>query len=207
MPEREREGGRDRAQDELLPFLANGTLDADERAALEGALATDEALRAEHDFVARLRLGVKAASDAPDPGELPLRRALNRIAREETRLRRPSGWWRAVAIAAGVAVVIQSGVLVRQLYAPARGGPALLGAERPAGERAVLQIVFAPEAREAAIRALLREVQATIVDGPSASGVYRVALEDVEPDDAAAIRGAIDRLAARRNVVAHVAPE
>lgn len=205
MPERERDDDRER--EELLAFLANGTIDDHDRAELERALAADEALRAERDFVARLRLGVKAASEAPDPGELPLRRALKRIEREEARDRRPSRWWRAAAIAAGVAVVIQSGVIVRQLYAPPAGGPALLGEERPAEGRAVLQVVFAPEAREGEIRALLREVHGEIVDGPSAAGVYRVALDDVAPADAVALEQAIGRLAARRDVVRHVARE
>lgn len=207
MPERDREGDLAREREELLAFLANGTLDADERAELERAFAADEALRRERDFVTRLRLGVKAASDAPDPGELPLRRALKRIEREEARARRPSGWWRAAAIAAGIAVVIQSGVLVRQLYAPVRGGPDLLGEARPADGRAVLQIVFAPEAREAEIRALLRTEHAEIVDGPSAAGVYRVALEGVASGDADAVEQAIGRLAARGDVIRHVARE
>jgi len=198
----------DRERDEMLPFLANGTLEPEERAALERALEEDEPLRRELDFVARLRTGVKAASDAPDPGELPLRRALKRIEREEARTRRPSPWWRAAAIAAGIAVVVQSGVIVRQLYAPAPGGPELLGERTTATDgRVVLQVTFAAEAREAEIRTLLRSLRATIVDGPSAAGVYRVALDGVAPGDAAAIEGAIGRLAARGDVVRHVARE
>lgn len=203
MPERDHDERRD--LDERLPFLANGTLAPEERAELERALAADEALRSERDFVARLRLGVKAASDAPDPGELPLRRALKRIEREAARDRRPSRWWRAAAIAAGIAVVIQSGVIVRQLGGPSRG-PELLGVESPADGRAMLQVVFAPEAREGEIRALLREVRGEIVRGPSAAGVYRIALDGVAPGDAA-VEEAIGRLSARDDLVRHVARE
>jgi len=200
MPEHDGE------REELLPFLANGTLDPEERAALERALAEDEPLRSERDFVARLRSGVKAASDAPDPGELPLRRALKRIEREQARTRRPSRWWRAAAIAASVVLLAQGVVIVRQHYMPV--GPELLGARTaPVDARPLLQVRFAPEAREAEIRALLRAQRATIVDGPSAAGVYRVALDGVAPGDAAAIEGAIRRLAARDDVVRHVARE
>src|SRR5262245_53450500 len=110
---------RDRDAEELLPFLANRTLDAEERARLEAELAARPELQDELAFAERLRAGVKAAAGEPDPGELPLRRALREIERSGARRTRPL--WRAVAIAAGLAIVVQ-GALIAWLALRHDGG-------------------------------------------------------------------------------------
>jgi hypothetical protein len=76
-----------------------------------------------------------------------------------------------------------------------------------AGDRAVLQIAFAPGVSEGAVRELLAESRATIVEGPSAVGLYRVALLDVAADDETGAERARAALAARSDVVDHVAVE
>ena len=50
------------------------------------------------------------------------------------------------------------------------------------------RVVFNPEATEAAIRMLLRDVGATIVDGPSALGFYTLAFADDEAREAGLAR-------------------
>jgi anti-sigma factor RsiW len=200
MPERlERE--------EALPFLVNGTLSEEERAALERALADDPALADERAFLATLRAAVREDGAALDPGEWPLRRALRAIERERRQARRVHPVWRALAVAASLAVLVQAGVLVRQTFGPHEGARPLGGAAARLADRAVLQIAFAPGVSEAQVRALLAESRATIVDGPSAAGLYRVALREValgDEDGAERVRAA---LAARSDVVAHVAVE
>jgi hypothetical protein len=200
MPER-------REQEEALPFLVNGTLAGEEREALERALAEDAALGAERDFLAELRDALRERGSTLDPGEWPLRRALRTIERERSQGRRVHPVWRALALAASLAVLVQAGVLVRQTLGPGPGARPLGGEAVRAGDRAVLQVAFAPGVSEATVRALLAESRATIVDGPSAAGLYRVALRDVAADDRAGAERALAALAARRDVIAHVALE
>ena len=73
------------------------------------------------------------------------------------------------------------------------------GVVEPLGQTAELQVVFTPDATEAEIRTLLFEAGATIVDGPSALGVYRLDAED--PD------AALEALQARADLVSHAARE
>lgn len=193
-------------REEELPFLVNGTLTAEEREALERALAEDPALADERAFLAQLRAAVRDEGAALDPGDWPLRRALRTIERERREARRVHPVWRALAVAASLAVLVQAGVLVRQTLGPGPGARPL-GGEAVRSDRAVLQIAFAPGASEAAVTALLAESRATIVDGPSAAGLYRVALRDVAADDDAGAERARAALAARSDVVAHVARE
>jgi RNA polymerase sigma factor (sigma-70 family) len=141
-----------------------------------------------------------------DPGDWPLRRALRTIERERGAARRVHPVWRVLAVAASLAVLAQAGVLVRQTLGP-HAGVRPLGGEASLGDRAVLQIAFAPGASEAAVSALLAEQHATIVDGPSAAGLYRVALRDVAADDEAGAERARAALAGRSDVIARAARE
>jgi hypothetical protein len=62
-----------------------------------------------------------------------------------------------------------------------------------------VQIQFEPTATEALIRTLLQEVGATLIDGPSALGVYRARVEKAD--------AALAKLRARAEVVKHAASE
>jgi hypothetical protein len=79
------------------------------------------------------------------------------------------------------------------VYAPLSG---------PAASETLLQVEFAPEAREAALRAALQAVGARIVDGPSAAGLYRIALEPGRDP-----QQALEALQARTDLVQHIARE
>lgn len=196
-----------REHEEALPFLVNGTLSDAERTALERALADDPTLADDRAFLAAVRDAVRADAGALDPGDWPLRRALRAIERERGQGRRVHPVWRALAVAASVAVLVQAGVLVRQTMGPGRGAQPLGGDVVRAADRAVLQIAFASGVREAEVRVLLAEAHATIVDGPSAAGLYRIALRDVAAGDAEGAERVRAALAARGDVVAHVAVE
>ena len=54
-----------RAIEKLLPFHDSGTLDAEETARVERALAEDEGLRDELAFLHALREGVHASTEVP----------------------------------------------------------------------------------------------------------------------------------------------
>ena len=103
---------------------------------------------------------------AGDLGWARLQRSIRQDARRETLAR---VWKPALAMAAGLALVVQGALL----YQADDGRAGLAGRED-----AQVQITFAPDAREADLRALLQEVGATIVDGPSASGVYRLVVDE-----------------------------
>lgn len=60
----------------LLPFLANGTLSGDDRAAVEAAVAADPRLAAELAALRAVRAGMRSEPMAAGPGELGLARLL-----------------------------------------------------------------------------------------------------------------------------------
>ena len=158
----------------LLPFLANDTLDGEERAEVEAAVAADPDLQTE---LAALRLirNQMREEEIAGPGEFGLAR-LNREIEREAENARIARWqgrslWQ-VAAALIVAVML--------------GGYFLTGGEpdggyQLAGDEAQLTVTFAGEATEVEIRAVLLSAGVVIVDGPSALGFYELAvLPDVD---------------------------
>jgi anti-sigma factor RsiW len=178
--------------DALLPWFVNGTLEASERAAVEQHLLGCSRCRDEVAFLGALRQGVKALAVAEGPGDLGRKRLLRDVRAERRAGRR---WWRP-ALAAAAAVIVVQGVVLAGLLLREPGIVPLGG---PRAEGATVQIQFAPTATEAQIRALLQEAGATLIDGPGASGVYRVRVEKAEP--------ALAKLRARTDVVTHAASE
>ena len=162
-----------------------------------------ERCQGEVEFLHRLRVQVKAAAPAHSPRELGLKR-LQRQLKKETRAKAPvaPSWWRPAMAAAMLVVVVQTGILI-QTWQPEPGIEPLAGAGY-AG--VVLQIDFAPDASAEAITESLRGASATIIDGPSAVGIYRIRL-DVDPDDEARIDEILAMLEARADVVEHVSRE
>jgi hypothetical protein len=103
-------------------------------------------------------------------------------------------WWRNLAVAACLALVVVGTLSVTD-WRDDRGDLQQAGGD----SGAALQVTFKPQVTEEAIRALLLDVGASIVDGPSALGVYRLSLA---PDAGeAALDGALMRLRARGDVV------
>lgn len=187
--------------DDLLPWHANGTLAGEERAAVEAHLAHCGRCRQELEFLRALRDGIQRQGAEASPGELGLkrlRRDLDAAAPEATP-ERP--WWRP-ALATAALVIIVQGVLLLNLW-QTDTAPGIT----PLGEAggSLLQVRFDPQAREAQIRALLREVGAVIVDGPSAVGLYRLRLPDAKND--ADRQAALERLQRADEVIDHVAAE
>lgn len=201
----------------LLPWYVNGTLDEDERAAVDDHLAACGICREE------VRYWGEAASLLREDGELAvspeaglerLRRRLDPVpegprraggrSRLRAGLRAAFGGSPAVlrwALAAQLAViVVLGGLLARTSARPAaptatapHGAFRTLAEPPPAPAASAaprFQVMFAPQAREREIRGALISIGGRIVDGPSPTGVYTIAVApgEGEADPAAVLR-------------------
>ena len=158
----------------LLPFLANDTLEGEERAEVEAAVAADATLATELAALKLIRAQMRDES-VQGPGEFGLARLNREIEREEqtTRMARWQGRGLLQLAAALVIAVMVGGYLLTGGQEP--GGYEL------AGEAPAIMVSFAENTTEAEIRATLLAAGVVIVDGPSALGFYGLApLPDVD---------------------------
>jgi anti-sigma factor RsiW len=187
----------DRHPSELLPWLANGTLEGEERAAVEAHLADCDTCRSELQLLRELRETIRAEPLA-DAGDLGLQRLLQAVRKERKAQSARPRWLIPAAIAASLVIAVQAVMLLQPgpqapVYAPLSG---------PSAGRGVLQVEFMPEAREADLRNLLRDAGARIVDGPSAVGLYRLAVASGRDP-----QQVLERLRSHKTLVRHVALE
>ena len=172
--------------EQLLPFLANDTLEGEERDAVEAAVADDPELATELQALRAIRETMQAQEVESSPGEFGLARLMRDVAKEElptieaaNTVVRPRIW--QIAAAFLMAVVIGQGVLLSGL--DQQGDSYQLAG---AGE-AVLTVAFLPDVTEAALRNVLLDAGVEIVSGPSALGLYGLdLLEGVTLEEAEA---------------------
>jgi hypothetical protein len=187
--------------DEQLFAYAAGELDAAERARIAALVASDARLRARLAWYEAVCDGVVRTlaplDDLPSADEVLARY------RGERRGRGFFAWLAGPALrpALGVAalLIVTQAALI-----------ALLALERPQEEpvrsagpgvpNAVLVVAFDPQASEGAIRALLLQAGARIVDGPQQLGEYRLAV----PANRAQFA---ESLLAQSKIVEYVRPE
>lgn len=180
---------------QLLPWLANGTLAAEERerteAHLESCAACREELALWRDMSAEL---ARAEESAPAPHPVQLERLLGRLefgvveAEDPDELgsvessappARVAAWPRAArwVLAAQFAALA---LLAVATFAPRSWAPVpyrtLADPAPPAAGSPELRVVFDPATSEARVRELLRSIGAEIVAGPSPLGVYTLSL-------------------------------
>jgi len=188
--------------DELLPWLANGTLAGAERQEVEAHVATCERCRRELAWLQTLRSGVAELENAQAPGEFGLNRLLRDIRRQPQNAERRR--WLAPALAASLAVVALQGVLLAHFWTSPENiaplGRVMLDAD-------VLQIRFDPRATEFDIRDGLQAIGASLIDGPGALGIYRVRLKPGVSGKPVQVSQAIAELKARKGVVVQVIAE
>jgi anti-sigma factor RsiW len=196
-------GNRDDELDLLLPFYVNGTLSAEERRQVESYLERSSHARDEVALLRALRQQVKDEAIENSPGELGLQRLKREIKQAEQAP--PSGdrmtgrtitvasFWRPLAVAACLVVMVQAGVMVG--LGGFGGGDTV---EPASGTAAVMQVTFAPDATEEQIRELLQSAGASIADGPTALGIYQLRLVDAE---ATSVDEALTTLRANGDVV------
>lgn len=158
---------------ELLPFWLNGSLDSEERLRVEAALAEDAALREEAEMLRAMRRSLKETHDThTGPGEFGLARLHRALDAERATTaqvlvsRRPVFWALGSAFAASLATVLVLGTGPSQAPAPVY--------EQASGEPAAVVVSFSPNASVAEISELVRENGLTIIDGPSALGLFRL---------------------------------
>lgn len=174
---------------ELLPFWINGSLSADEAAEVAAAVAADPALADETAFLRALRARMQAEPPGYSPGEIGLAR-LKRTLAVETAPRRVS-----LATAAAVALIAAGlGFAAQTLLRPA---PVEYIQASGDTDSAALLVAFQPTAPAQAISQALLAEGLTILDGPSALGLYRLAPMDAPGTDLAALA---ERLQARADV-------
>lgn len=188
----------------LLVFLANDTLEGEERAAVEAAVAADPQLAGELAALKAMRSEMQA-EEVSTPGEMGLARLMREIDAEAASpvvpqaglpeaanlSTAPSGFWKIAAVALFGLVVAQTAYIGydKGTDFELAGGPAV-------SAEYTIRVAFAEDAAEADIRALLLDLGLVIVDGPSAIGLYTLAA----PDDAARAE-AVTALQARDAIV------
>jgi len=189
------------AQD-LLPWLANGSLAGDERARVEAHLGTCAQCRADLDALYTLR----SATDAPLPDldpEAALARLLPQLeapAAPASPMRPAVPGWRArlaandarwLRVAMGLqfcVIAVLAALLVRS------GGDAdapadayrVLGAD--AASDSVLMVTFRPETPERELRRIVQASGARVVGGPKVTGAWILGSADAAQDVAARLR-------------------
>jgi anti-sigma factor RsiW len=167
----------------LLPWLANGTLDPDERERLERHLAACSECRDDLRELAVLRSTSRAAAGHTGDADAGWRRMQRRLsASKPTGVRWnvwPSAWhgaprWIGWAIAAQLALLVAFGSLAWWANPPRPATYHTLGAGSPPATAAEgnLVIVFDPQLGEGQMRRLLAASDARIVDGPNEAGAY-----------------------------------
>jgi len=187
---------RDEELDLLLPWYVNGTLGAEERRQVEAYLERSSHARDEVDLLRQLRRQVKEEKIEHSPGELGLQRLKREIKQDSRQQTATIGnWWRPLAVAACLAVVVQAGVMVGMNSGVIPTGNEVGVAGKSA---AVLQVTFAPDATEQQIRDVLQAAGARIADGPTALGIYNLRLVDAE---ITSVDEALAALRARGDVV------
>jgi anti-sigma factor RsiW len=173
MPERTEPG----SIDEQLFAYATSELEPAARARVEALLKTEPALRARLAWYEAVCDGVvytlPALDALPGTGEI-IRSIRGRAAR-----RGFFAWLVGPALkpaAALVALLVIAQGAVIAMLALERPDNAAVRSAAPAAQTVFLVVAFDPRASEAAIRALLLQAGATIVDGPKQLGDYRLAV-------------------------------
>ena len=173
MPERSEPG----SIDEQLFAYAAGELEPAARARVETLLMTEPALRARLAWYEAVCDGV--VHTLPTLDALPATDEIIKSIRGRTARRGFFAWLVGPALKPATALVavlvIMQGAVIAML-ALERPDNAAVRSAAPAAQTVFVVVAFDPRASEAAIRALLLQAGATIVDGPKQLGDYRLAV-------------------------------
>lgn len=154
--------------DHLLPFYVNGSLDEVKTEEVEAHIKDCSRCQQEVQFLRKLREQVKVTTPERSPGKFGLNRLLKDIKPKKPK-KQSVGWLKPAMAAAALVIVVQAGMLYQNYSSDTRYhqlGNASRGVE----------VIFKPQASEVKIRNALRSIDARIVDGPSALGLYHIVL-------------------------------
>jgi len=165
--------------EELLPWYANGSLGAEDRAWVDAYLAQNPEARSELEWYRSLQMRVRENAPAV-PATIGLARAMRLIQGDRPTLAERIGAFfgnfgmRPSFAMAGLALVaVQGGVILNLLGSVRENENEIraLNAVRVT-EAPMLKISFAPDAKEADIRLLMVQVQGELAGGPGQLGDY-----------------------------------
>ena len=201
----------------LLPWHASHAVSEEERVIVESHLEDCPACRTELALLREVSAATRDYADEIPPVPDMLPRTLAAIdTYEQSRQRAPLPWltellqsiWNPSAPMARVAFAVQFGLILvfASLWLsspPTQLDYTTLSGPDSAAQGARLTIVFTPETTEGILRQTVLDFNASIVSGPSALGVYVVALS-LDPEDAEAVDRAIQQLRDRSTVIEFV---
>lgn len=173
----------------LLPFYLNGSLEGSELEAVEEWLASDPAALAALGEAEAEFSGTAAANEAIRPPADALSRFAKALDAEAGPARQPASssflaqvWARFMAVPAGVAwaaaAALLALVMVQSLVQPGGKGSdfEIAGAQDDLAKMPFALVKFNPDARMSDISAFLGQNALKISGGPTADGVFRIAI-------------------------------
>lgn len=188
-------------EDRLLAYMQN-RMSPDDKGRFETEMASDRSLAAEVSAMRAVRSELAEEDGLPDTdaGWARLSAALDAEGTQPANLNRPI----RISLLQAAALVVASVLLWQVAIAPNLTGLGESGYETVTEERTgpVLQVIFTADASMGEISALLRMHGGTLLDGPSALGLYRIGFPD-----AAQRTAARDALTGRPDLVDTVANE
>ncbi|PDQ21335.1 anti-sigma factor [Mesorhizobium sanjuanii] len=188
----------------LLPFYLNGSLEGSDLEAVEEWLASDPAalaalVEAEAEFS-----GTAAANEAIRPPADALSRFAKVLDAEAGPARQPASssflaqaWARFTAVPAGVAwaaaAALLALVMVQSLVPPGGKGSdfEIAGAQDDLAKMPFALVKFKPDAKMSDISAFLGQNELKISGGPTADGVFRIAIPATSGADYGKVLGLI----------------
>ena len=192
---------------QLLPWYLNGTLEGEELAVVEALLLRSAEAREELEVLRRLAAAVReqekvhSAGQTP-PFELGWARLQRSLQQEQPALPKRDWWRPGLAVAAALVLALQVGILTRPAQTDSDWRMLSGGQEQVLSGGYRVQLRFVEHAQWQQIRALLLELDAVLVDGPSALGVVQV---HVPADQRFADGQALLRWLQQQAVVQHAA--
>lgn len=162
-----------------LPFFINGTLEPEAARAVSANLDADPALAQEAQALTNLRTAMQAEDPLASPGEFGLARLMRDIKAEDAPQTAPAPrttLWRAQGFALAAAIAGLAALLLPMLSQTPAPEPVFEQASGAVGGDLVVS--FADSATAAQIADLLLDTGLVIVEGPSALGLYHLAVQD-----------------------------
>jgi hypothetical protein len=213
-----------RSIEELLPWYAAGTLDPVDMRHVSEYLGAHPEMQFHLELVREeLAEAVAANESRGTPGPAARDRLFAAIG-EEPAAATPAarsalkGWWRSLlpegaspgfafaAAAACALILVQAAALIAVALAPGDNGYRVAsGGEAQAQPGSYALVRFADDAKAAQIAALLKQINAVVVDGPKPGGVFKIRISTrvLSPSERDSV---IQKLREKSDMIAFVAP-
>lgn len=185
--------------EELFPWYVTGQLTAEERQLVEQEIEGNPDYQQELEYLRTLQQQIKQhENDIVVPSEIGLKRLIRDIKKENQTTKK--SWWKsAIATAAAITIVLQTGIITHLATTGPDTGITPLSGDDMQGT--VLQITFNPELSISALQTLLMNINGEIISGPSAIGLYHIRLHTESNEK---IKTIISQLKTQTNAVTSV---